>query len=530
MSKIIGLNYGAHDTSTALIVDGEIIFAMEEEKMTGIKACDSNWQFPDLSLDVISREYGVTLDNCDYIALSRPYYRNFIKNITSDQQRKSRTYSHHHCHTMGSYLTSGFEGKVISVSHDGKGYRSRGKILLCKNGEMEEIHSQHIPTTASLAGIWAASTNFLGWRMLKDEGKVVGLAAHGKFSQKIYDWLKMCISYDENLSFQPANWESIFHYIFDQYCLHSGFLNHPGNREDFAYTLQKYSEEIMEKFLVDLSQRHPDYRKICFSGGLFANVKLNQHINSLDIFDEMFIHPSMGDGGLALGAALICANEIGEYSRPKRLKNAFLGESHGKQKWETTLQENSDYVACQEMTYEKVAQLIEDGDVIGCFFGRTEYGPRALGNRSIVVKPTDPETHSKLNQKLKRTEIMPFAPSVLEEHADTIFECEKSKYSAEFMTLCYNTRPEWLDTIPAVVQLLDRSSRPQIVNSENNPNFHSIISAYFKISGIPVVLNTSFNAHGEPINNYPHQVIRHLIDGVVDHIVTEDFIISRKIS
>jgi carbamoyltransferase len=119
---------------------------------------------------------------------------------------------------------------------------------------------------------------------------------------------------------------------------------------------------------------------------------------------------------------------------------------------------------------------------------------------------------------------------VLEEYADSIFECDKSKYSAEFMTLCYNTRTEWLETIPAVVQLLDRSSRPQIVNSENNPNFHSIISEYYKISGIPVVLNTSFNAHGEPINNYPHQVIRHLIDGVVDHIVTEDFIISRKIS
>ena len=143
MSKIIGLNYGAHDTSTALIVDVEILFAMEEEKMTGVKACHSNWQFPDISLDVINREYGVTLENCDYIALSRPYYRNFIKNITSDQQKKSRTYSHHHCHTMGSYLTSGFEGKVISVSHDGKGYRSRGKIERWRKYILNTFQRQH---------------------------------------------------------------------------------------------------------------------------------------------------------------------------------------------------------------------------------------------------------------------------------------------------------------------------------------------------------------------------------------------------
>ncbi len=160
------------------------------------------------------------------------------------------------------------------------------------------------------------------------------------------------------------------------------------------------------------------------------------------------------------------------------------------------------------------------------FQGRTEYGPRALGNRSIIVKPTDPETHQKLNQRLKRTEIMPFAPSVLSEYAEDIFDCSKSKYTAEFMTLCYKTRPEWQSKIPAVVHPIDKSARPQIVKRDANPFYYDIIDAYRKISGFPIVLNTSFNAHGEPINNYPSQVIKHLLDGSVDFIVTEDFVMN----
>jgi carbamoyltransferase len=176
----------------------------------------------------------------------------------------------------------------------------------------------------------------------------------------------------------------------------------------------------------------------------------------------------------------------------------------------------------------KVANLINGGAIVGIFMGRTEYGPRALGNRSIVVRPTDPETHKKLNERLKRTEIMPFAPSVLSEYADQIFHCDKSKYSAEFMTLCFNTRKEWLNKIPAVVHRIDGTSRPHIVKKSANPIYHSIIEEYRKLSGFPIVLNTSFNAHGEPINNYPYQVLKHLKDGSVDCIATEDFILYKK--
>jgi carbamoyltransferase len=251
------------------------------------------------------------------------------------------------------------------------------------------------------------------------------------------------------------------------------------------------------------------------------------YLNELDLFDEIYIHPAMSDSGLALGAALKIANDLGEVKKPLKLKNVFLGEQHSTEDWlQTILLEPS--LEFEHMTYEKVGSLINEGYVVGLFIGRTEYGPRALGNRSIVVKPTDKQTHEYLNKKLKRTEIMPFAPAVLEEYSEEIFNIKNSKYTAEFMTLCYDTKKEWLEKIPAVVHHMDGTARPQIVNKNNNSSFHNIISAYHKISGYPVVLNTSLNAHGEPINNYPHQVIKHLLDDSIDYIVTENYIISKK--
>ena len=528
MSKIIGINYASHDTSVTYIEDGVIKFSMEEEKFTGIKAINNHFAHPTKCLEFIENKYGVNIYNCDVISFSLPYMRDFVKHHGFQIHHKVESYSHHDCHALGSYFTSGMDGKVISISHDGKGYRSRGKIYLCENGNYEEIHSQHIPTTASLAGLWALSTAYLGWRMLKDEGKVVGLAAHGKFNQRIYDYFKMAMYYDGNFNFKPSNWESILHYIFHCFLKEEGFFEDKTSREDYAYTLQVFSEELMYNYLKDVSEKFPEYRRLCLSGGLFANVKLNQFINKLDFFDEIYIHPSMGDGGLSLGAAVIAANNRGELNKPVKFDNVFMGQSFNKNEWDEALSNHLDVLTIEDMTYNKIGNLINDGHVVGCFFGGTEYGPRSLGNRSIVVRPTDVETHERLNKKLRRTEIMPFAPAVLSEKFSDIFIEDKSLHTAEFMTLCYDTKEEWLDKIPAVVHSKDKTARPQRVIKEKNYSFHSIISEYFNISGIPVVLNTSFNAHGEPINNYPSQVLKHLLDDSVDYIVNEYYIITKN--
>jgi len=527
MSKIIGINYASHDSAVTYIEDGVIKFSMEEEKFTGVKSIYNTFLHPHKGLEYVDKTYGVNLNNCDVVALSLPYVREFISN-NDNIKHKTVSYSHHDCHALGAYFTSGMDGKVITLSHDGKGYRSRGKIFLCDNGFYEEIHSQHIPVTASLAGLWAVSTVYLGWKMLKDEGKVVGLAAHGKLNERIYDLFRTCMHYGGNLDFKPSNWESLLHYTFYSYLTEEGFFLDKESREDYAFTLEKFTEDLMYEFLTDVHNKFPEYKKLCLSGGIFANVKLNQFINNLDYFDEIYIHPSMGDGGLSLGAAVIAANELNEIVKPSKLKNVFFGSSFTKSQWDDELELVKDNLNIEEMTYESAAKLINDGHVLGCFFGQTEYGPRALGNRSIVVRPTDSETHERLNKKLRRTEIMPFAPSIISEKFNDVFKENKSLHTAEFMTLCYDTNTEWLDKIPAVVHDKDKTARPQRVVKENNPHFHRLIDEYYKLSGIPVVLNTSFNAHGEPINNYPSQVIKHLMDDSIDYLVNEYYIISKK--
>lgn len=527
MSTIIGIHFGGHDSSVALVKNGKILFAMEEEKFTGIKAIWTTWQKPQRGLEFIKNKFNIDLDNADHIVFANPRHFIMEEEMSLNQKEKVTSYSHHKCHALGAYFTSGFEGKTIALSHDGQGNRSRGKIYLCDNGEYEEVHSTLIPQTASLAGLWGRFTMLFGWTMLKDEGKVVGLAPHGKFNERVYKHLKNSFKYNGDLSFGPPNFEALFDYIFNHMMWTENFFKSYENRCDTAYTLQVFTEEMMGLLLKDIHKKYPEYRNITFSGGLFANVKLNQFINELGYFDNIYIHPSMGDGGLALGAALCKANELGEVEKPLRLDNVFFGNSYTSTDWLYQIAKYNHKLKYEPMTYERVAELIHEGNVVGVFMGATEYGPRALGNRSIVVRPTDPDTHKKLNEKLRRTEIMPFAPAVLSERLNEVFYADKSLYSAEFMTLCYNTREEWLDKIPAVVHKEDGTARPQNVIKEKNPTFHRIIEEYSKLSGVPVVLNTSFNAHGEPINNYIHQVLKHLLDDSVDYIVTEDYIINK---
>lgn len=525
MSKILGINLGPHETSLAYINNGEIVSLLELEKLTGIKSCYNLYCNPELGLNLLKEKYNLELKDFDHIAIVLPYLRKWVKDNCDSLFGKISTHSHHKCHALGSYFTSGFEGKVLSISHDGKGLNNRGKIYLCENGYFEEVHAQEISSTASIAGLWAASTIYMGWTMLKDEGKVVGLAGYGEFSQEIYDMMKEIVYYNNDFNFGPAEWENVWHYTF--FTMQKEKFHDKQFRANFAYTLEFFTKELFNKYLKHVHETYPEYKKLCLSGGLFANVKLNQYINELPYFEEIYIHPAMSDSGLALGAAICKANELGEYQKPKKMQNAFYGQSFNKNDWINEISKHNN-VKVENFDIKKVARFINDGHVVGLFFGRTEYGPRALGNRSIVVRPTDKETHKKLNDRLKRTEIMPFAPSVLEEYLDVIFENCKSKYAAEFMTLCYNTKKEWIKKIPAVIHEIDGSSRPQVVNKNRNPLYYSIINEYYQISGMPIILNTSFNAHGEPINNYPQQVIKHLLDNSIDYIITEDYILSKK--
>jgi carbamoyltransferase len=230
----------------------------------------------------------------------------------------------------------------------------------------------------------------------------------------------------------------------------------------------------------------------------------------------------MGDEGLSLGGCIYKAVQLGEWTKPKKFKNVYFGLKYGN---ESILKESLKYNFKSEIYSPlEISKDLNDGKIIGWFKGGFEYGPRSLGARSILVRPTHIETHEVLNSRLKRHEIMPFAPIIMEEHFDDVFLYSKSKYSSEFMTLCYPTKKEWIDKIPAVIQKSDKTARPQIVVKNKLPKFWEILNKYYEISGIPVLLNTSFNSHNEPIIENPKQAFNSLEKNIIDKLVIGDYV------
>jgi len=439
---------------------------------------------------------------------------------------------HHDSHCYGSYFTSGMDGKVMCISFDGGGDKSVMKIYLCEDGKMTLFRSMDFSTFGSISHLWGFSTmGMMGWddhgssiwKICKDEGKLMGMAADGYYDQNIINMLKTVITY-KDLKFNPSYTAGKTKFLVDSLRV-MGYFNSKENREIFSYNLQYYTNDMFIRFMNDLHKLHPEYRKFAFSGGLFANVKLNQQINELDFVDEIYVYPAMGDEGLPLGACIKKAVELGEITKPIKLKNMFFGIGYS----DDEVDEFSKNYKFKKEKYDSkvVAQDLDDGKIIGWYQDRFEHGPRALGARSILVKPTEIKTHKLLNERLKRYEIMPFAPIVMDEYFDEIFYPSKSKYSAEFMTVCYSTRESWIKKIPAVIQKSDKSARPQIVVKNKNEKFWDILNEYNKISGIPVLLNTSFNSHNEPIIDSPNQAFDTLEKGIVDKLVIGNYVYYR---
>ncbi len=530
MSSIYSFFAGSHSAASALIVDGEIKYVIEEERLTRIKAGDSYVSYPNLSSSKIVELSGLQIKDADHRMMVEPVPDLYADELTNGRYERV---SHHESHCYGAYFTSGMDGKVMTISYDGGGDVSVMKIYLCEDGKMTLLKSIDLSTFGSISHLWGfATTGILtlgkevkhNWRICKDEGKLMGMAADGHYDENIIRMLKSVIDYND-LRFSPAATADRTKFLMDSMRL-QGYFDTKEQREIFSYNLQHHTNEMFIQFLIDLNKLYPEYTKFSFSGGLFGNVKLNQKINELDFVDEIFVYPPMGDEGLPLGACIKKAVELGEITKPKKLQNVFFGIEYTNEE----VNNISKGYNFNRVPYssEEIAKDIENGKIIGWFQGRFEHGPRALGARSILVKPTKVQTHKVLNERLKRYEIMPFAPIVMEEHFDEIFYPSKSKYSSEFMTICYSTRESWINRIPAVIQKSDKTARPQIVVKNKNPKFWDILNEYYKISGIPVLLNTSFNSHNEPIIDSPVQAFDTLQKGIIDKLIIGDYAFYRK--
>ncbi len=252
------------------------------------------------------------------------------------------------------------------------------------------------------------------------------------------------------------------------------------------------------------------------SGGVVANVKLNQRLRELPGVNGIFVHPNMGDGGCGTGAAML--EFVGNSGLMERLPDVFLGPDF-------TDDQIVDALTRAQLPFDrypaieaKMATLIAAGKVVARFNGRMEYGPRALGNRSILYHAKEPSVNQWLNQRLGRTEFMPFAPATLAEHRHACYRnVDGAAYAAEFMTLTFDCTDEMKRTCPAAVHV-DGTARPQLVTATSNPGFHAILIEYHKLTGVPSVINTSFNMHEEPIVCTPDDAIRAFLQGNLDYL------------
>jgi carbamoyltransferase len=531
MSSIYGFYGGSHSSTVSLVVDGKIICCLEEERTSRIKSGDDHESLPLTCSKKIEQYTGFKIKDVDHRIWSLPCPDKEAREICENMSYEK--ISHHVAHNYGAYFTSGFEGKVISVSYDGGGETSFMKVFLCENGKMTEVLNLPIPYNGSLSHLWGFSTttingydkDFLSiWKICKDEGKLMGMAPEGRYDERIYRILNSLIDY-KDFKFFPTNTGHRTKFVTIS-MFENGEFNTPRKKEIFSYNLQKLTEDLMLKFFTDLQQRFPEYKKLVLSGGLFANVKLNQKINESDLFDELYVYPAMGDEGLSLGSAIYKAVQLGEITHPFKMPNFYLGTSYTEKDIQNELKIFN--FEREVFTPESIAQDIFDGLIIGTFDGKMEFGPRALGNRSILTRPTEKETHSKLNERLGRYDTMPFAPMILSDYFDEVFTSNKSKYSSEFMTLCYTTKDDWIDKIPAVIQKSDKTARPQIVTEQSNPMIYQLMKRYYELSSIPLILNTSFNIHNEPILEHPLNAFEHLKNGVVDKLIFDGYVYKNR--
>lgn len=448
------------------------------------------------------------------------YYQRIrdVKKALKGYKREYEWVDHHKGHAFSSYYTSGFD-KCLSVVIEGLDWEDSMVIDEIKDGKIRRLCSTPWPHSAGY--FYELITMLLGFNLYVHAGKITGLAAYGDPGNAWKQVERLMWVEGMELRVNPLIYTLRYEYAKNKQIpdYFSGYTP-----EDLAAAFQERLEECVIDILKKvLSVTGPS--NVILSGGVSANVKINQKIHELDCVKDVFVHPAMSDAGQALGVALWAAAENGDMDGALTLSNVFLGPEYSENEIEQELlSAGVEYRKTKHISYE-VAKLLNDGYVVARFTGRVEYGPRALGNRSILCKPTDPSINDWLNERLKRTEFMPFAPANLIEDSEKLYlNIKGAEYTAKFMTITFSCTDMMKQSCPAVVHV-DGTARPQFVDREGNPGLYEIIKEYKKMTGIPAIINTSFNVHGEPIVLTPNDALSSFLEGSLDFLAIGKFIV-----
>jgi carbamoyltransferase len=554
----LGINYSEmHDSAACIARDGHILFAVAEERLSRLK---HDARFPSLSIEACLAAAGIRADQLDFVCFGWPPAIEAMKhdlkcmatgslplnyidlvstvrrnlNHTRKQNGKKqflarfptkaqfRFVEHHLAHAISAYSFSGFDDAAVLVL-DGRGAWEASSLWHGRDGRLEHVWT--IPWPNSLGLFYAQFTQYLGFQPYSDEWKVMGLAPYGEPGINLRDF----IIPDDNpykvstrllLDDKPAPLAGITARLGPQREAESEI---DPKHKNVAFAVQDACEEAMMA-LARAAVAKTGSRNICLAGGVALNSKANGKILSSGIVDRIFVQPAAGDDGVCLGAALAPYLDNGGKLPMHKMRHAYLGAENSDEEIEkalTTYQLRATRVGDPAAA---AAEMLANGKILGWIQGRMEFGPRALGARSILADPRDPEMNAKVNNAVKFREWWrPFAPSMLAEVAGEYIE---SATDSPFMILTAQVKPEKRSVIPSVTHV-DGSARPQTVERDVNPLYWRLIREFGNRTGVPVVMNTSFNLRGEPIVSTPTDAVRTFFSSGMDALVIGSFVVVK---
>ena len=555
----LGLNYSEmHDSSACIARDGEVLFAIAEERLSRQK---HDARFPELAIRACLDFAGVPPQELDHVCFGWPPATTALKhdlkcmaigsvprdyvdlvstlrrNLSFTRQQNGerpfrarfpttkanfRFIDHHLAHAISAYAFAGLDNAAVLVL-DGRGAWEATSLWHGRDGKLEHIWT--IPWPNSLGLFYAQFTQYLGFQPYSDEWKVMGLAPYGEPGINLRDF----IIPDDN----PYKVSALRLLGHDSSPI-AGIVSRLGparvpespidsRHKNLAFAVQQSCEDAMLA-LARAAVEKTGCRNLCLAGGVALNSKANGKIAASGLVDHVFVQPAASDDGVCLGAVLAPYMDGGGKLPSHKMRHAYLGSSSSDEEIEKALQTYKLRATRVADPAAAAAQMLANGKILGWFQGRMEFGPRALGARSILADPRDPEMNAKVNNAVKFREWWrPFAPSMLAEVADEYIE---SATDSPFMILTAQVRPEKRTVIPSVTHV-DGSARPQTVEREVNPLYWRLIREFGDRTGVPVVMNTSFNLRGEPIVCTPTDGIRTFFSSGMDALVIGTFVVEK---
>lgn len=569
--KILGIAapFG-HDSSAALLVNGKVLVAAEEERFVRRKHAKDHK--PINAVNFCLKKAGLKPEDIDYVAYSWSYkqlrkkraeyfrrtiftdpsraYKKFFRNkkeLTNQNKFINSTLStcgfnlaktkikwigHHLTHVASSFYLSGFKEAAVA-SIDGGGEITATLLGHGKDKKIKVL--KEIIAPDSLGNFYSTITDYLGFWRENGEYKVMGMAPYGNpdlFNfDHIVSWDKKKAQYFCSDDYVWVRRKKRFRTdkVYSKKMVH----DYGPERSDsdlaepythIAAAAQKKLEEIVIKLIdVYLKNSLEKTRALCFSGGCALNVALNRILLKHPLIDKLWVQPASNDAGGSLGAAVYLAAKLGEDI--KSMNHAYLGPDFSNDQIKQELEKSDFFYFYHKDICTKTAELLDEGKIVGWFQGRMEWGPRALGNRSILGNPTVKGTADKINEQIKfREKWRPFCPSILSEYAPDILN---SDHPAPFMTIAFEVNSRWRNKIPEVVHV-NGTCRPQIVDKKTNPKFYDLIGKFYEKTRVPVLINTSLNRKGEPIVCSPKDALDMFSGCGLKYLAIGDFLITKK--